>query len=283
MLLRMGQYPLGLMGETLLNIYRQPLSMEELKSDLIRGVTRELEDLKATLKTEIQRLVTQRDQLVEEVNMFAHTREQTIQDTEQLNLKNAQLADLNNELTRRIQGQFKANKAPVNGLGIFTGNPMDILESMKGSSEEKRPPTANTSSASMSMSSISIPIPVQDYQQQPLQHQPTQQLQSSQSHLHANDGAEVLVAQKVTTLKNGAQPKKTFWKKGSASIMKGAGKGFNKVCTPKKYAVLLIGQIVLTLLICGRLHLSPLQTHLVPRFSVHERAGQRTTRVVQTL
>ncbi|KAH0612602.1 uncharacterized protein H6S33_008982 [Morchella sextelata] len=207
----------------------QPLNMEELKSDLIRGVTRELEDLKATLKTEIQRLVTQRDQLVEEVNMFAHTREQTIQDTEQLNLKNAQLADLNNELTRRIQGQFKANKAPVNGLGIFTGNPMDILESMKGSSEEKRPPTANTSSASMSMSSISIPIPVQDYQQQPLQHQPTQQLQSSQSQLHANDGAEVLVAQKVTTLKNGAQPKKTFWKKGSASIMKGAGKGFNKV------------------------------------------------------
>lgn len=193
--------------------------MEELKSDLIRGVTRELEDLKASLKSDIQALVAERDRLVEEVNMFARTREQAIQDTEQLNLKNAQLADLNNELTRRIQGQFKANKAPVSGLGIYTGNPMELLD-MRDS--EKRPPTANTS---VSIASVSTLVPTQDYQSQP------QQLQHSHTHQHVNDGAEVLVAQKVTTLKNGAQPKKTFWKKGGASIMKGAGKGFNKVAS----------------------------------------------------
>lgn len=194
--------------------------MEELKSDLIRGVTRELEDLKATLKSEIQALVAERDQLVEEVDMFSRVREQTIQDTEQLNMKNAQLADLNNELTRRIQGQFKANKTPVNGLGIYTGNPMELLD-MKES--EKRPPTANTS---VSVATTLISAPTQDYQPQP----PQQQMHHSHTH-HHNDGAEVLVAQKITTLKNGAQPKKTFWKKGGASIMKGAGKGFNKVAS----------------------------------------------------
>lgn len=195
--------------------------MEELKSDLIRGVTRELEDLKATLKSEIQALVAERDQLVEEVDMFSRVREQTIQDTEQLNMKNAQLADLNNELTRRIQGQFKANKTPVNGLGIYTGNPMELLD-MKES--EKRPPTANTS---VSVATTLISAPTQDYQSQP----PQQQMHHSHTHHHHNDGAEVLVAQKITTLKNGAQPKKTFWKKGGASIMKGAGKGFNKVAS----------------------------------------------------
>lgn len=219
MLLRMGLYFKTRHGRTSLTVYRQPLSMEELKSDLIRGVTRELEDLKMSLKSEIQALVTQRDQLVEEVNIFARSREQAIQDTEQLNLKNAQLADLNNELTRRIQGQFKANKTPVNGLGIYTGNPMELLDLKEN---EKRPPTATTSA---SISSISTPVPVQDYQPPPQQ----QLLQPSHTQHHVNDGAEVLVAQKVTTLKNGAQPKKTFWKKGGASIMKGAGKGFNKV------------------------------------------------------
>ncbi|CAZ82194.1 unnamed protein product [Tuber melanosporum] len=184
----------------------QPLNMEELKSDLIHGLTRELEDLKMTLKSEIQSLVAQRDQLTEEVENFARLRDQAIQDTEQLNLKNAQLADLNNELTRRIQGQFKANKTPVNGLGIYTGNAADLLDIKD--QNEKRPSTATATSASSSNMVGQI---------------------SDTTHIHHHhEATEVFTAQKVTSLKNGPQIKKTFWKKGGA-VMKGAGKGVNKL------------------------------------------------------
>ncbi|PWW73157.1 RhoGAP-domain-containing protein [Tuber magnatum] len=184
----------------------QPLNMEELKSDLIHGLTRELEDLKMTLKSEIQSLVAQRDQLTEEVENFARLRDQAIQDTEQLNLKNAQLADLNNELTRRIQGQFKANKTPVNGLGIYTGNAADLLDVKD--QNEKRPSTATATS----VSSSNMVGQVND---------------TTHTH-HHHEATEVFTAQKVTSLKNGPQIKKTFWKKGGA-VMKGAGKGVNKL------------------------------------------------------
>ncbi|RPA94191.1 RhoGAP-domain-containing protein [Choiromyces venosus 120613-1] len=184
----------------------QPLNMEELKSDLIHGLTRELEDLKLTLKSEIQSLVAQRDQLTEEVENFARLRVEAIQDTEQLNLKNAQLADLNNELTRRIQGQFKANKTPVNGLGIYTGNAADLLD-IKDQTE-KRPCTATATSVSSSNM--------------------TGQINDTTHIHHHHEATEVFTAQKVTSLKNGPQIKKTFWKKGGA-VMKGAGKGVNKL------------------------------------------------------
>ncbi|KAL7273471.1 Rho-type gtpase-activating protein [Rhizina undulata] len=180
----------------------KPVNVDELKTDLIRGLTRELEDLKASLRSQIHAYVAERDRLADEVESFARAREQAIQETEQLNLKNAQLADLNNELTRRIQGQFKANKTQVNGLGIYTGNAADLLEVKD---LDKRPATAVTPGGG---SITNINAPMQD---------------------PVNDGGEVFIAQKVSTVKNGQGAKKTFWKKGGASIMKGAGKGFNKV------------------------------------------------------
>jgi hypothetical protein len=176
---------------------RKSLNPGELKSDLIRGLTRELEDLKATLKADIQALVAQRDQLMEDAENFGRLREQAIQETEQLNIKNAQLADLNNELTRRIQGQFKANKHQVPGLGIYDGS-TDLLDIKDLDKRSK----VDTSS---SLATIGMP------------------------YNETSDGTEVLVAQKVSTFKNGAQQKKFFWKKPGASIMKNAGKLSNRV------------------------------------------------------
>jgi hypothetical protein len=172
--------------------------MDELQSDLIRGLAKELEDLKQTLKAEIQDLIAQRDQLLEDVENYGRLREQAIQETGQLNMKNAQLADLNNELTRRIQGQFKANKHQLPGLGIYDGGAPDLFDVKE---VDKR---AVPSSASTSLSTIGTPY-----------HETV-------------EAPEVMVAQKATTVKNGAQPKKFFWKKPGASIMK-AGKGFNRV------------------------------------------------------
>lgn len=172
----------------------KPLNFEELKSDLIRGLTRELESLKETLKADIQILVVQRDQLMEDVESFGRLREQAIQETEQLNMKNAQLADLNNELTRRIQGQFQANKHQVPGLGIFDVSNPDLL-SIKDL--DKRPTNAI---ASVPLATIGVP------------------------YSETSEGPEVFVAQKIAPFKNGAQQKKFFWKKPGATIMKGANK-----------------------------------------------------------
>ncbi len=151
----------------------------------------------------------QRDQLLEDVENCGRLREQAIQETEQLNLKNAQLADLNNELTRRIQGQFKANKNQVGGLGIYDGNNSELLDIKEHT--ERRPTTSTSATAtSASLSNVGTPI-----------------------HEVPSDGTEVFVAQKVSTVKNGAQPKKFFWKKPGTSIMKGAGKGFNRLLGPE--------------------------------------------------
>lgn len=163
-----------------------------MKSDLIRGLSKELEGLKETLKSDIQALVSQRDQLLEDVEMFGRLREQAIQETEQLNMKNAQLADLNNELTRRIQGQFQANKVP--GLGIYEGT-IDALD-IKELDKRATPAATPTSS----LATIGVP------------------------YSETSEGPEVFVAQKVSTFKNGAQQKKFFWKKPGATIMKGANK-----------------------------------------------------------
>ncbi|KAI5779305.1 hypothetical protein EDC01DRAFT_312233 [Geopyxis carbonaria] len=184
----------------------QTLNMADVNSELIRGVTRELEDLKETLKSDIQTLVAQRDQLMDDVESFGRLREQAIQETEQLNMKNAQLADLNNELTRRIQGQFKTSKGVLQnipGLGIYDGSNTDLLE-IRENNEKRGPAPSITSVSTLST---------------PANEQPP-------------DGAELGVAQTVAPYKKGGW----IWKKPATHIMKGAGKGFNKVFAPDEGA-----------------------------------------------
>ncbi|TGZ77253.1 RhoGAP-domain-containing protein [Ascodesmis nigricans] len=170
----------------------KPIDFDQLKSDLISGLTRELEDLKGSLKAEIQQLVADRDRLMDDVETFGRLREQAIQDTEQLNMKNAQLADLNNELTRRIQGTMVQNhKKQPSGLGIYDPNDMASILSGDG----KGPIVAVASQAV--------------------------------THLEHGADGQVYVAEKV--YKGGAQQKKFFWKKPAVTMLKGAGKGFNRV------------------------------------------------------
>lgn len=123
-------------------------------------------------------------------------RDQTIQDTEQLNMKNAQLMDFNNEITRQIQGKFQNNKSSgtaPNGLGIMNRDGSDLVES---SQKDK-----------------------------------SQSASSSGHHAHeGNDDDDVIIAHPtiVNVGRKGGYIKKS-WKKGGAAIIKGAGKGFNKV------------------------------------------------------
>jgi len=169
---------------------------ETFKKDSIRNLAKELENLRNTYEAQIQELSIQRGNLVEEIARLTQIRDQTIQDTEQLNMKNAQLMDLNNEITRQIQGKFKSSLSAPNGLGIVNKDGSDILDSQKAG--------AQSSAAS-----------------------------ATGTHNHMNDGGEdddVIIAQPtiVNVGRKGGYIKKS-WKKGGAAIIKGAGKGFNKV------------------------------------------------------
>lgn len=131
---------------------------------------------------------------MDDVETLGRLREQAIVETEQLNSRNTQLADLNNELTQRIQGQFKASKIQPSGLGIYDGSEIGNLIL------NDRPQLMSTMSSS--------------------------QAGSSALHDQSADG-QVFVAEKL--YKHGAQQKKFFWKKPAVTMLKGAGKGFNRV------------------------------------------------------
>lgn len=175
---------------------------DSFKKDSIRNLAKELEDLRNTYEAQIQALSIQRSNIQDELTKLTKVRDQTIQDTEQLNMKNAQLMDLNNEITRQIQGKFQTYKGSIpapTGLNIFNKDGSDFLEYPH--SKEK----LHSSSAST----------------------------AGTMHTTMHDGNEdddVIIAQPtiVNVGRKGGYIKKS-WKKGGAAIIKGAGKGFNKV------------------------------------------------------
>ncbi|KAI9840331.1 MAG: Rho-type gtpase-activating protein [Thelocarpon superellum] len=187
----------------------QPVDMDKLKSKVVRDFAMSLERLKDTYGPELEELIRQKNQLTEENAALARARDQAIEETEQLNLKNAQLADLNNELTHQIQERYKANRDPTgpmdgarnltNGLGIYSNQYRERLDSVD-SRELLRPGTGYTGSTSSSMQGVmgdSVDA----------------------------EPAAVLSSPHVVNIRKG-QVKKFNWKKGGQQVAKGVSKGF---------------------------------------------------------
>ncbi|KAH0551592.1 hypothetical protein GP486_007190, partial [Trichoglossum hirsutum] len=183
----------------------RPLNIENLKSDVVRDFAMSLQQLKASYQPEIEELINQKNQLVEENANLARLRDQAIQETEQLNLKNAQLADLNNELTHQIQERYKANRdqsvnqtldsprPSTNGLGIYNHHKERSDASIDGR-DLRLAAGASTGGSGAS-------------------------LHGDQS----DDHGTVLPAPHIVNIR---QPKKSYWKKGSQSVAKNVSKGF---------------------------------------------------------
>jgi Rho-type GTPase-activating protein 1/2 len=184
----------------------RPLNIESLKSDVVRDFAMSLQQLKASYQPEIEDLIHQKNQLIEENTNLARLRDQAIQETEQLNLKNAQLADLNNELTQQIQQRYRANREQsisqtvesprpsANGLGIY--NHHKERSDVSIDSKELRPPLGmSTSGSSASLHGD-----------------------------HSDDHGTVHSAPHIVNIR---QPKKpSYWKKGSQTVAKNVSKGF---------------------------------------------------------
>ncbi|KMU86169.1 beta-chimaerin [Coccidioides immitis H538.4] len=103
-----------------------PLDLGKVSNAVLRDLAEALRRLKESFMPQIEELIQKRNDLVEELGNLGRMKDKSFQEFEQLSLKNAQLAELNNQLVHQIQELYKANsnstdsnrQAP-NGLGIY--------------------------------------------------------------------------------------------------------------------------------------------------------------------
>ena len=101
---------------------QQACDVRELDDWTMKDFIHRLDRVKQRFTIEFEQMITARDEVEEQRNQAIADRDRALIEFEQLSTKNAQLADLNNDLTHQIQERFKAQtvtdpKSP-NGLGL---------------------------------------------------------------------------------------------------------------------------------------------------------------------
>lgn len=172
---------------------KRPVDPRELEESALRDFVNKLEKLKQSMTSSLEQLHADRDQVLEEKLRAIADRDRARLEFEQLVSKNAQLADLNNDLTHQIQERFRNNsdgRSPAaSGLGIY--------QQHKG-----------IYNASMSLDNASI---------------------HTGATLVAMDGEEPILESGPTMVKIGkGQVKKFNWKKGSKAVAQNIAKGMNR-------------------------------------------------------
>jgi Rho-type GTPase-activating protein 1/2 len=172
---------------------KTPVDPRDLEDSAIKEFVQKLDKVKMSMTAAIEQLHEERDQLVDEKNQAMADRDRALLEFEQLSSKNAQLADLNNDLTHQIQERFKAQigsdpKSP-NGLGIYSQP-----KGLSGSS-------VNLDSSSFATSNTMIG---HDHEEPILESGPT-----------------------VVNIRKG-QVRKFNWKKGSSKMAQNITRGVNR-------------------------------------------------------
>lgn len=104
---------------------KRPIDPRVLEESAIKDFVQKLDKVKQTMTASIEQLHAERDDLVEEKETAMADRDRALLEFEQLSSKNAQLADMNNDLTHQIQGRFRSqvgSDGKPNGLGIYTNH-----------------------------------------------------------------------------------------------------------------------------------------------------------------
>ena len=189
---------------------KEPLDLRHLHNVVLLEFAQALEKLKQSFTPQIEQLIQTKSDLIEELAGLGNLKDQSLQEFEQLSRKNAQLADLNNQLVHQIQGLYKANavpspdavrQQPPHGLGIYTHHLKD-KSSNSIDSRDLQP--------SISNSVYSGSTAVLDQEPEP---------------------ASVLNAPQVVNIRKGGQPKKFNWRRGGQSVAKGVSKGLKGAFT----------------------------------------------------
>lgn len=186
----------------------EPLDLAGMSNLVLREFAESLQKLKDSFAPQIEDLTQQRNELMEEVADLTQMRDKSAQEFEQLSVKNAQLAELNNQLVPQIQELYKAmpgssmdaTRPSPNGLGIYTHQVKDrSTRSIDG-----REPPHSIAESSMTGSTV--------------------------VHELDGDSATYLSAPQVVNIRK-AQPKKFNWKRGGQTVAKGVTKGLKGAFT----------------------------------------------------
>ncbi|KAJ3497828.1 hypothetical protein NLG97_g1600 [Lecanicillium saksenae] len=170
---------------------KAPIDVQELEDSAIKDFVKKLERVKEAMASEIAELHELRDKLLEEKSQAMADRDRALMEFEQLSSKNAQLADMNNEMTHQLQERFKSQvgdmRSPSNGLGIY---------GQRGAAGSN----ANLDAASMTTGATLVPA-----DEEPI-------LESGPTVVQVRKG----------------QVKKFNWKKGSKTMAQNVAKGVNR-------------------------------------------------------
>lgn len=197
---------------------KQELDMEEMEESAIKDFVLRIERLKQSMSREVETLFEERETLLDEKAAAIKARDRALAEFEQMSSKNAQLADLNNDLTTQIQERFRAQSGP--GAGVESPKPPMSSGSANGlgiythSKDKLSLPTLDDASSTTAAATAYAPS-----------------LATAHSFPHVLDAdaalepATVLSAPHVVNIRK-AQAKKFNWKKGGATVAKGVSKGF---------------------------------------------------------
>ena len=179
-----------------------PLDLSKMNHTVIRDFAESLQKLKDSFAPQIEESVQKRNALVDELSNLTQMKDKGFQEFNQLSLKNAQLAELNNQLVHQIQDLYKAtsgaqvehSRGAPDGLGIYPHH--NERSQMAADSHEAR-------SNINEMSVLSSGTTLQQEEAEPV---------------------TVLQGPHVVNIRKG-QPKKFNWKKGGQHVAKGVTKG----------------------------------------------------------
>lgn len=180
-----------------------PLDVGKLRNAVLREFAEALQRLKDSFAPQIEDSIQKRNDLVDEISGLTQMKDKSFQEFEQLSLKNAQLAELNNQLVHQIQELYRANsgttaepaRAAPNGLGIYAHH------------KDKSQVSIDSREARTNFPENSLP--------------------GSGTTLQQEEAEPVTVLQgpHVVNIRKGQQPKKFNWKKGGQNVAKGVTKG----------------------------------------------------------
>ena len=170
---------------------KEPIDTRKLEETAIKEFVQKLEHVRISMSENIEQLHEERDRLLEEKAQAMADRDRALMEFEQLSSKNAQLADMNNEMTHQLQERFRSQAAEgkgTNGLGIYGDNK-----------------AATASSVNLDNASLS----------------------TGPTLIAADDESIVEGEPQVVQVRKG-QIKKFNWKKGSKGLAQNVAKGVNR-------------------------------------------------------
>ncbi|KAF7560518.1 hypothetical protein G7046_g3605 [Stylonectria norvegica] len=172
---------------------KTPVDPRDLEDSAIKEFVQKLDKVKIVMSASIEQLHEERDQLVDEKNQAVADRDRALLEFEQLSSKNAQLADMNNDLTHQIQERFKSQI----GGDIKSPGGLNIYSQSKG----------------LTASSINLD---------------TASLTTGASTLVPADEDPILETGPTVVQVRKGQVKKFNWKKGSKTMAQNVAKGVNR-------------------------------------------------------